>query len=257
MSVSKRIRFEVFKRDKFTCQYCGKSAPDVILEVDHIDPKSKGGKDDIMNLVTSCYDCNRGKSNIILSDGAAVKKRKAQLDELQERREQIEMMMEWHKSLIDIDKLVITEFGNIWTSLVPEYNINEHGLSQVKLWVRKFGINEVIESLKISVEQYLLLIEDGDEYKISVQKTFESIPKICNFRKLSKDKPYMRDLYYIRGILGNRCNVDKKDWRCIKLMEDAVLNGVLIEDIKNAALNSISWYEFKKSLEGLQGGSNG
>ena len=34
--IGKKMRFEVFKRDKFTCQYCGRKAPDVILEVDHI-----------------------------------------------------------------------------------------------------------------------------------------------------------------------------------------------------------------------------
>jgi 5-methylcytosine-specific restriction endonuclease McrA len=41
--LSQTIRFEVFKRDAFKCQYCGKSAPEVTLEVDHIIPVSKGG----------------------------------------------------------------------------------------------------------------------------------------------------------------------------------------------------------------------
>ena len=62
-NLSKSVRFEVFKRDSFTCQYCGKSAPDVVLEVDHIIPVSKGGDNDISNLITSCFECNRGKSN--------------------------------------------------------------------------------------------------------------------------------------------------------------------------------------------------
>ncbi len=59
--LSKKLRFEVFKRDGFTCQYCGRSAPDVILEVDHIKSVKNGGDNDIMNLITSCFDCNRGK----------------------------------------------------------------------------------------------------------------------------------------------------------------------------------------------------
>ncbi len=59
--VSKKIRFEVFKRDLFTCQYCGKKAPAVILEIDHIKPVSKDGTNDIENLVSACFDCNRGK----------------------------------------------------------------------------------------------------------------------------------------------------------------------------------------------------
>lgn len=59
--VSKKLRFEVFKRDNFKCQYCGASAPDVILEVDHINPVAKGGKNDILNLVTSCRDCKNSQ----------------------------------------------------------------------------------------------------------------------------------------------------------------------------------------------------
>jgi len=64
--VSQKTRFDVFKRDDFTCQYCGRKSPEVILEVDHITPRSKGGSDDIGNLITSCRECNRGKSNIRL-----------------------------------------------------------------------------------------------------------------------------------------------------------------------------------------------
>ena len=60
-SLTKKVRFEVFKRDSFICQYCGSKAPDVILEVDHLNPVKEGGSNDIMNLVTSCFSCNRGK----------------------------------------------------------------------------------------------------------------------------------------------------------------------------------------------------
>jgi len=62
----KRIRFEIFKRDNFTCQYCGRKAPNVELQIDHIIPKSKGGKDIPENLITACWDCNIGKSDVLL-----------------------------------------------------------------------------------------------------------------------------------------------------------------------------------------------
>ena len=61
-----KTRFAVLKRDNFTCQYCGRKAPEVILEVDHIYPKSKGGKNEIDNYKTSCRDCNIGKGVSIL-----------------------------------------------------------------------------------------------------------------------------------------------------------------------------------------------
>lgn len=63
MSVGRGKRFSVLLRDGSTCQYCGRSAPWVRLEVDHVVPRSHGGSDHIDNLVTACFDCNRGKAN--------------------------------------------------------------------------------------------------------------------------------------------------------------------------------------------------
>jgi len=65
--LSKRLRFAVFKRDLFTCQYCGATPPSVVLEVDHIEPVALGGTDEETNLVTACWDCNRGKAAISLN----------------------------------------------------------------------------------------------------------------------------------------------------------------------------------------------
>lgn len=60
--MSKTLRFEVFKRDRFTCQYCGAHPPKAVLEVDHIEAVAAGGTNDEGNLVTACFDCNRGKA---------------------------------------------------------------------------------------------------------------------------------------------------------------------------------------------------
>jgi len=49
-TIPKSIRFEVFKRDYFKCKYCGASAPEVLLQVDHIEAVSKGGTDDMRKI---------------------------------------------------------------------------------------------------------------------------------------------------------------------------------------------------------------
>ena len=59
--ISPRKRFEILKRDHYTCQYCGRKAPEVQLEVDHIEPYAKTKNNDSENLITACKDCNRGK----------------------------------------------------------------------------------------------------------------------------------------------------------------------------------------------------
>ena len=57
---------EVFRRDGFRCVYCGHDGRTfetwAFLEVDHFKPRSRGGNDEIGNLVTSCVICNRMKS---------------------------------------------------------------------------------------------------------------------------------------------------------------------------------------------------
>jgi hypothetical protein len=62
MSLGQKTRWRILNRDNFTCQYCGRRAPHVTLEVDHIVPQSKGGTDDDANLTTACTACNGGKS---------------------------------------------------------------------------------------------------------------------------------------------------------------------------------------------------
>lgn len=63
MAVSRRLRFEVLRRDQHTCRYCGGQAPDVQLTVDHVVPVALGGADDPSNLVAACRDCNAGKAS--------------------------------------------------------------------------------------------------------------------------------------------------------------------------------------------------
>ena len=64
MAVSKRLRFEILRRDNHTCRYCGAAAPGVKLVIDHVMPETLGGRDEPENLVTACEPCNSGKSSI-------------------------------------------------------------------------------------------------------------------------------------------------------------------------------------------------
>ncbi len=61
--ISGSIRYEVLKRAKSRCELCGISAYDKNIEVDHIHPKSLGGKDDLSNYQALCYSCNAAKRN--------------------------------------------------------------------------------------------------------------------------------------------------------------------------------------------------
>ena len=56
-------RRNIFKRDDYTCQYCGKHLEGEELTIDHVYPKSRFGPDIWENLVTCCKECNQKKAN--------------------------------------------------------------------------------------------------------------------------------------------------------------------------------------------------
>ena len=66
-NIPPKLRFEILEKYNHTCQYCGRKAPEVELEIDHIIPISKGGQTIAENITVSCRKCNNGKSNKILN----------------------------------------------------------------------------------------------------------------------------------------------------------------------------------------------
>ncbi|MDG2005732.1 MAG: HNH endonuclease [Thermodesulfobacteriota bacteirum] len=60
-------RYNIFRRDRSECQYCRKPFPKNQLTIDHVHPKSLGGKTIWENVVCCCITCNRKKGSNILS----------------------------------------------------------------------------------------------------------------------------------------------------------------------------------------------
>ena len=132
-----RIRTEVFKRDAFTCQYCGRKPPEVVLQIDHIKPVAKGGTNDIINLITACRDCNLGKSDIELDDNTIIAKQRKQLEELNEKQQQLKMMVEWREEL---SKMADTEVNTIAKLIERETNffVDNDMKRQIKNLIKRY-----------------------------------------------------------------------------------------------------------------------
>jgi 5-methylcytosine-specific restriction endonuclease McrA len=61
----KFCRANIYARDRYTCQYCGRRHTPDELTYDHVVPKSRGGRTEWENIVTACFACNRKKGNRI------------------------------------------------------------------------------------------------------------------------------------------------------------------------------------------------
>lgn len=198
-SISKKIRFEVFKRDNFTCQYCGRMAPDVILEIDHINPIAKGGDNNILNLITSCFDCNRGKGKRKLTQNEEIKKTQEMLKDINKKREQLEMLVKWKKELENIDNNMVDEIEKLLS--VTNNSFSDYGRKNCIKLIKKYGFSEVYESTKISLEQYYK--EEDEE---SITKAFNYIGRICFVREKQKKEPELYKINYLCKIAKNRLN---------------------------------------------------
>ena len=202
-NLSPKTRFEVFKRDKFTCQYCGRTAPDVVLEVDHINPVASGGTNDMMNLVTSCWECNHGKGARELSDDSTVKRQQAEMQRRADRREQLQFMAEWRKELIDIAaqerESKEREIDDFFVYMQKRCNMKEEVMSssertKIKTLIKRYGFEKLIKAVDTFIDEvdcprayYAWMILDRlGRYAYDI------------------DHPNAKSVFYLRKIILNR-----------------------------------------------------
>jgi len=167
VAVGKRKRFEVFKRDGFACQYCGRTPPTVVLEADHIVPVSDGGPDDMDNLVTACFDCNRGKSDVPLSCVPAPLAEVMQ--EAADKREQLEAYNLFLQEGRATEDARIEELGLRWND--PIVYPHEQGRfvfaasrrTSVRAFLRRLPFADVEEAMELAQSRVRVAIGGNDE----------------------------------------------------------------------------------------------
>lgn len=148
--VGPRARFEVFKRDGFACQYCGRTPPAAILEIDHILAVSRGGSDDEANLLTSCFDCNRGKSDVPLEQVP-----RPLADQMQERIDRAEQVKAYNRFLLKLRRDENAAIDRIQAHWFAKFNetskeFSDPARASIKTFLQSLPELEVIDSIDIA-----------------------------------------------------------------------------------------------------------
>lgn len=146
--LSKRVRFETFKRDYFQCQYCGASPPKVLLHVDHICPVALGGTNDPENLVTSCQDCNLGKGAVSLES-----RPQSLADKAQEAAEREAQLLGYQEILDSRRERIERECWNVVRRLFGEdrERIPRDQYASIDRFVQKLGVHVCYEAVDIAL----------------------------------------------------------------------------------------------------------
>jgi len=223
-------------------------APDVVLEVDHINPVKNGGDNNILNLVTSCMDCNRGKGARKLSEHDEIKKQQEQLRILNEKREQLAWMIEWKKELSHFEDEQIAAVENLFFSVTGD-GFSPREKDAIRRELKKYGFDEVYQAAEISLNQYY----DEDDVD-SWSKAIAYVGRICHTRAEQKENPLLKDVNYLVKAAKNKFGyVDERKfrWYLNKYMTDDD-----IEEIKCLIWQSRSWYALSYDVEEYFGTSS-
>jgi len=150
--IGKKLRFEIFKRDGFVCQYCGATPPSVILHVDHINPVAEGGGNEPDNLITACEACNLGKGARSLSGAPKTLKEKAA--EVAEREEQLRgynRILKARADRIEEEAWVVAAALECKKS-VDSYN--RANLLSIKRFLERLPFSEVMDAAEIAAARF-------------------------------------------------------------------------------------------------------
>lgn len=173
--ISKKVRFEVFRRDGFTCQYCGAKPPEAVLHVDHIVPVAEGGGNEMTNLATACQECNLGKGARLLDDDAVAHAVRARKEEFEERKEQLREMYEWNLELIRLGDEEVDAINDVIEQLTG-YIMDDKAERKARNLIKQFGFAEVIEATRIAFSKYPSYTDDEWNF------AFSKIGGICYYR---------------------------------------------------------------------------
>lgn len=146
--VSKRTRFSIFKRDFFTCQYCGNKPPSVVLEVDHVLPVAEGGTNATHNLITACFDCNRGKGAGLLSTVPGGVAKQAEL--AAEKLAQVKAFDRLIKSQRKIEESKIDEVEQAFQLHFPEHSFTPKFRQSVRVFIQRIPTHQVVDAMHLA-----------------------------------------------------------------------------------------------------------
>ena len=220
--ISPSLRFDVLEKDNFTCQYCGAKSVDdnVLLEVDHIVPVSKGGDNNIENLVTSCKKCNIGKSAKKLGAKKRLTLRQKEIKELEQRREQQEMYLKSRLNKKKESEPLVNYIHNLYANYNIKLRLNLLGENRIFALYKKIGFEQVVNLIEDN-EHYLHTDLEGSQYEKSAANEFmDKIEEGGN--KLYKKQNYKEGVgnlsAYFVAIVKNRT----EDWREWEVSSDLV-----------------------------------
>lgn len=164
-AISTSTRFEIFKRDSFQCQYCGRTPPAVILNVDHVHPVADGGDNSPENLLTACEECNSGKSDKLLSQVTPTLQ--DQMEQQERRQQQLDEYNHWLMQRRARTQDDVVELGHYWFNFIEKerdaFIFGSSRAPTIKRFLSMLPKASILDAIDIAMAR--MPVYGGNDYK--------------------------------------------------------------------------------------------
>ena len=165
-------------------------------------------------------------------------KQRKMLEDLEERRQQLQMMIQWREQLSNFDEEQALALAKIINEKLKPVYVTEAGITTIGEWLNRFKLDELV---KVVDE---MIVPKTKDNSIDGAEFMAKIPRIAAANR----KPEVeRELLYIRGILRKRLSyIDER--KTLMWLHSAVHAGYCTDELKHFATVVRSWTEFKNDI---------
>ena len=245
--VFKRIKFEVFEKDSYRCQYCGNVAPNITLKLHRIqEVQNNDNWLDPAYLSTSCVSCEDKRQGKSAGRNASAF---IMLDELEERLEQLKMLISWRKGMVKIRRSQLIGIIDFWQDLVPGIYLNDDQKRVLLSLMNKYSSDEIRSSMRAVAKEKLQRQTDETLTKDAHDVAFEKIPETCIRNSKAKKNHEIEELYQIHDVLKERLQGFFDSDRAIQWLNYARSWEVNTEELAHMALKVTNWTQFSCNID--------
>ncbi len=161
---------------------------------------------------------------------------------------ELEASMDVAQSLRNIALETVGRLCAYWQAYTPGWSVNENGRRRLLDWLRTYSLEELIHGMDVAAAQYLRRDSDGRIIPESWEVAFWKIRGVCRTERALKDEPDLRDLYYIRGIVKNKCVHYFDKVQTLRVLRAARSCGISVDELLDIALQTRNWNHFMQLI---------
>jgi hypothetical protein len=171
------------------------------------------------------------------------------IDELEERLQQLKMLINWRKGMLNIRKQQLTNLITYWEDKIPDFETNNDQKKFLAAYISKYSSDEIMAAMDMTVDKFIKFNDDGTIDRTSILTAFSKIPEICQTKTEIVNAHETDGLQRIHNQLEKGIGGFFDSNRANQWLNYARSWEVPIDDLFKMASSVKSWTEFSVNID--------